>query len=213
MFSSASRRLLVNIQKTPRRFITSNGASKRIQSSSSSPHAQEMLIKCSIAATGLITLLTTVIPLSSDENTTFCDVRKMGGEVVMLGPTKEPSTGILFPHLCNGMQFVGCGVRVKYGFVKVWVYVFYHHVCCIHDLGDMRFNLYIYLTRCFVRIARLLAMLLEHTWILLQCQPSNPKDQKLFLRHYLIQLIHVQFESSWIAHYPLTNTQQLLLKH
>lgn len=38
----------------------------------------------------------------------------------MLGPTKEPSTGILFPQLCNGLTFVGCGVRVKYGFVKVY---------------------------------------------------------------------------------------------
>jgi len=38
----------------------------------------------------------------------------------MLGPTKEASTGILFPQLCNGLTFVGCGVRVKYGFVKVY---------------------------------------------------------------------------------------------
>ena len=37
-----------------------------------------------------------------------------------LAPTKEPSTGILFPRLCNGMTFAGCGVRVKYGFVKVY---------------------------------------------------------------------------------------------
>lgn len=33
---------------------------------------------------------------------------------------KEPKTGIIFPELCNGMQFVGCGVRVKYGLVKVY---------------------------------------------------------------------------------------------
>ena len=44
---------------------------------------------------------------------------KRGGDVVMLGPKEEPTTGILFPHLCNGMTFVGCGVRIKYGFVKV----------------------------------------------------------------------------------------------
>uniref|UniRef100_A0A7S2ED08 Chalcone isomerase domain-containing protein n=1 Tax=Trieres chinensis TaxID=1514140 RepID=A0A7S2ED08_TRICV len=51
-----------------------------------------------------------------------CDVgrRPSGGEVVMLAPTKEPSTGILFPRLCNGMTFVGCGVRVKFGFVKIY---------------------------------------------------------------------------------------------
>ena len=46
---------------------------------------------------------------------------KTGGDVVMLGPTKEKATGILFPNLCNAMTFVGCGVRVKYGFVKVCV--------------------------------------------------------------------------------------------
>jgi len=38
----------------------------------------------------------------------------------MLSPATEPKTGILFPRLCNGMTFVGCGVRVKYGFVKVY---------------------------------------------------------------------------------------------
>ena len=42
-----------------------------------------------------------------------------GAEPVMLSPTKEPATGILFPSLCNGMSLVGCGVRVKWGFVKV----------------------------------------------------------------------------------------------
>ena len=41
-------------------------------------------------------------------------------EAVMLAPQKEPATGIVFPHLCNGMQLVGCGVRVKWGFVKVY---------------------------------------------------------------------------------------------
>lgn len=46
---------------------------------------------------------------------------KAGGDVVMMGtPTEERNTGILFPALCNGMAFVGCGVRVKYGFVKVY---------------------------------------------------------------------------------------------
>ncbi|KAL3760434.1 hypothetical protein ACHAWU_005969 [Discostella pseudostelligera] len=44
----------------------------------------------------------------------------LGGEPVMLSPSKEPATGILFPRLCNGMTLVGCGVRVKWGFVKVY---------------------------------------------------------------------------------------------
>ena len=33
---------------------------------------------------------------------------------------KEPGTGIPFPHLCNGLTFVGCGNHVKYIFVKVY---------------------------------------------------------------------------------------------
>mmetsp|Transcript_26597 Transcript_26597/g.61221 ORF Transcript_26597/g.61221 Transcript_26597/m.61221 type:complete len:242 (-) Transcript_26597:326-1051(-) len=35
-------------------------------------------------------------------------------------PTVEPKTGISFPYLCDGLTFVGTGVRVKYGFVKVY---------------------------------------------------------------------------------------------
>eukprot|EP00566_Odontella_aurita_P016718 CAMPEP_0113561282 /NCGR_PEP_ID=MMETSP0015_2-20120614/19892_1 /TAXON_ID=2838 /ORGANISM="Odontella" /LENGTH=258 /DNA_ID=CAMNT_0000463065 /DNA_START=214 /DNA_END=990 /DNA_ORIENTATION=+ /assembly_acc=CAM_ASM_000160 len=72
----------------------------------------------------------TVVALSSPNgafslgtsSTTKCDFsrKQSGSEVGMLAPTKEPSTGILFPRLCNGMTFVGCGVRVKFGFVKVY---------------------------------------------------------------------------------------------
>lgn len=43
-----------------------------------------------------------------------------GADVVMYSPHKEKVTGILFPQLCNGMHYVGSGVRVKYGFVKVY---------------------------------------------------------------------------------------------
>ena len=50
--------------------------------------------------------------------TSECSVQ-LGAEATMLSPATEPKTGILFPRLCNGMTFVGCGVRVKYGFVKV----------------------------------------------------------------------------------------------
>ena len=48
-----------------------------------------------------------------------CSAAPLGVEPGMLSPSKEPATGILFPKLCNGMTFAGCGVRVKYGFVKV----------------------------------------------------------------------------------------------
>jgi hypothetical protein len=43
----------------------------------------------------------------------------LGSEAVMLSPKTEEATGILFPRLCNGMTLAGCGVRVKWGFVKV----------------------------------------------------------------------------------------------
>jgi hypothetical protein len=44
-----------------------------------------------------------------------------GGEVITTGkPVREPATGILFPQLCNGYFFTGCGVRYKYGLVKVY---------------------------------------------------------------------------------------------
>jgi len=58
-------------------------------------------------------------PWSSAQSATSCSAMR-GGDVLMLTPHKEPSTGILFPHLCNAMTFVGCGMRVKYGFVKVY---------------------------------------------------------------------------------------------
>ena len=61
--------------------------------------------------------LYTTIPI----NKTLCDAAiPTGGDVIMLAPTKEKATGILFPGLCNGLRFVGCGVRVKYGFIKVY---------------------------------------------------------------------------------------------
>lgn len=37
----------------------------------------------------------------------------------MPAPIEEKKTGILFPATEGLLKFVGCGVRVKYGFVKV----------------------------------------------------------------------------------------------
>eukprot|EP00547_Thalassionema_nitzschioides_P007953 CAMPEP_0194201118 /NCGR_PEP_ID=MMETSP0156-20130528/1477_1 /TAXON_ID=33649 /ORGANISM="Thalassionema nitzschioides, Strain L26-B" /LENGTH=189 /DNA_ID=CAMNT_0038926233 /DNA_START=313 /DNA_END=882 /DNA_ORIENTATION=- len=43
------------------------------------------------------------------------------GDIITVGkPVKEKSTGILFPTLCNGFSLAGTGVRIKYGFVKVY---------------------------------------------------------------------------------------------
>ena len=45
----------------------------------------------------------------------------LGGDVISTGtPVKEKATGILFPQLCNGFYLAGCGVRIKYGLVKVY---------------------------------------------------------------------------------------------
>eukprot|EP00560_Eucampia_antarctica_P006713 CAMPEP_0197824106 /NCGR_PEP_ID=MMETSP1437-20131217/1410_1 /TAXON_ID=49252 ORGANISM="Eucampia antarctica, Strain CCMP1452" /NCGR_SAMPLE_ID=MMETSP1437 /ASSEMBLY_ACC=CAM_ASM_001096 /LENGTH=205 /DNA_ID=CAMNT_0043423607 /DNA_START=229 /DNA_END=846 /DNA_ORIENTATION=+ len=50
-------------------------------------------------------------------HTTKCD----SSDILGLGKiTKEPATGIMFPQLCNGMTFAGCGVRVKWAIIKVY---------------------------------------------------------------------------------------------
>ncbi len=135
MFSSStsSRRIIQNSIKSITKKPSSNGSitiqnqQQRFMSknlTSNNRNSNNRLIQYSILTAGVATLLSAAV--SNDNvknetwNTTFCDyIKKTGGEIVMLGPTKEGSTGILFPHLCNGMQFVGCGVRVKYGFIKV----------------------------------------------------------------------------------------------
>mmetsp|Transcript_7992 Transcript_7992/g.18028 ORF Transcript_7992/g.18028 Transcript_7992/m.18028 type:complete len:263 (+) Transcript_7992:107-895(+) len=67
-------------------------------------------------------LLAATLLCTTDNNTSTveCSAVPLGGEPVMLSPSKEPATGILFPRLCNGMTLAGCGVRVKWGFVKVY---------------------------------------------------------------------------------------------
>jgi hypothetical protein len=42
------------------------------------------------------------------------------GDAILLGAVKEKSTGILFPKQCYGFFLAGMGVRIKYGFVKVY---------------------------------------------------------------------------------------------
>jgi hypothetical protein len=62
------------------------------------------------------------VATSNSTSNTLLDARiPSSGDIISAGtPAKEPATGILFPQLCNGYSFVGCGVRVKYGFVKVY---------------------------------------------------------------------------------------------
>ena len=91
-------------------------ATTRVTNANANRHR---LLHVALAGAAGATVLATVVT----NNTSVpagCEMNKSGGDVVMLAPTKEPATGILFPRLCNGMQFVGCGVRVKWGFVKVY---------------------------------------------------------------------------------------------
>ena len=75
------------------------------------------------------TIMNTIMNTRNHTSITQCAaLRKTGGDVVMLGPTEERATGILFPNLCNAMTFVGCGVRVKYGFVKVCCVMLAHRI-------------------------------------------------------------------------------------
>lgn len=62
-------------------------------------------------------------PFLAAATTTGCagSVVPTSGDVFSVGKvTKEPSTGIAFPALCNGMSLAGVGVRIKYVFVKVY---------------------------------------------------------------------------------------------
>ncbi len=68
----------------------------------------------SVASIVLLSTATAYL-LTNNDLKAYCDVDILGlGKI-----TKEPATGIMFPQLCNGMTFVGCGVRVKWGFIKV----------------------------------------------------------------------------------------------
>jgi hypothetical protein len=71
---------------------------------------------------GALTVIAASAALVEPERAALDAPRRIptSGDVLMLGPTKEKATGILFPQLCNGYTLVGCGVRVKYAFVKVY---------------------------------------------------------------------------------------------
>ena len=115
---TTSRRILQNSIKNIRSITTTSTSSTASQS-------QKWAFITTTAATGLLTIYTlhqacsSKLLRSDDDYKSLFPVSNTACEVVMIGPVKEKSTGILFPQLCNGMQFVGCGVRVKYGFVKV----------------------------------------------------------------------------------------------
>ena len=60
------------------------------------------------------------LAVSATPTTTKMDALPTSGDVILLGATKEMATGILFPKQCNGFMLTGTGVRIKYGFIKVY---------------------------------------------------------------------------------------------
>jgi hypothetical protein len=93
-----------NVMDTPRRFW-----------SSSSSHNNAMMV------VGGLVLAAGAFSTHGTTTTTKADVVGVGGGT----PIQEPVTGILFPKLVNGFYFAGCGVRIKYVFVKVYAVASY----------------------------------------------------------------------------------------
>jgi len=114
MSTTITMRRLVGraIKQSPRKQTRRAISSTSVVKNSQSKYRDARLL---LGLGGVLT--TCAIFRTGDENAiqaTSC------GDVLMLEPHTEKSTGIMFPHLCNAMTFVGCGVRVKYGFVKVY---------------------------------------------------------------------------------------------
>lgn len=118
MLVSCSR-LIVARQATGRRAVDS--ASRRLLSTAAATSRNR---SSQLAASGALVMAGAMAVASHYQNnhTTFNAARvPTSGDVLSVGtPTKEPQTGILFPPLCNGMNLVGVGVRIKYVFVKVY---------------------------------------------------------------------------------------------
>jgi len=50
----------------------------------------------------------------------MCSHEQTAAPFCLAAGGEDPATGIKFPALVDGLTFVGAGVRVKYGFVKVY---------------------------------------------------------------------------------------------
>jgi hypothetical protein len=84
--------------------------------SSSSSHGHAMMV-----VGGLVLAAGAFGSTHATTTTTKADVVGVGAGT----PIQEPVTGILFPKLVNGFYFAGCGVRIKYVFVKVYAVASY----------------------------------------------------------------------------------------
>jgi len=119
LLSSPANRLIVR-QAAARRAVDS--ASRRLWSSAAvvkKATRPSHLATCAVVA-GAMTMAVG-LQYQKDHLTLNAARLPSSGDVLSMGtPTKEPQTGILFPSLCNGMNLVGVGVRIKYVFVKVY---------------------------------------------------------------------------------------------
>jgi hypothetical protein len=79
---------------------------------------------------------TAAVALNTASTTKMDAAMPTSGDVIMLGATKEKATGILFPKQCNGFMLAGTGVRVKYGFVKVYAVGTYLDPLAMSGLKD-----------------------------------------------------------------------------
>lgn len=98
-----------------------SAASRTICTSAGRVGARELPVAAwAVAAGATATLMSAT--LLKDEERTFMDARRSSGlPVIMAGDAvQEPDTGIMFPPMVNGFTFMGCGVRIKYVFVKVY---------------------------------------------------------------------------------------------
>lgn len=91
----------------------SNNVVVRIQRGWNANHYQSLWF-----ATFAVIASTTTLALTPKSSK--LDTLPTSGDVILLGATKEKATGILFPKQCNGFTLAGTGVRIKYGFVKVY---------------------------------------------------------------------------------------------
>mmetsp|Transcript_26279 Transcript_26279/g.38595 ORF Transcript_26279/g.38595 Transcript_26279/m.38595 type:complete len:277 (+) Transcript_26279:51-881(+) len=107
-------------RSTAHRIVTRPSSSSSNSSAAAFSSAQPTAAGTAILLTAAALLYTTTNDAKNNEASLCSVAPRLGAEPTMLSPATEPKTGILFPRLCNGMTFVGCGVRVKYGFVKVY---------------------------------------------------------------------------------------------
>ncbi len=100
--------------------------------SSSSTH-QAAYKNTNMAAAALLLAAASTVAVSSwmvDAPTAAMETLPSSPDIIA-AVVKEKSTGITFPQLCNGLSLVGCGVRIKWGFVKVCMYVWMYVYACM----------------------------------------------------------------------------------